>query len=317
MLKRLFKILDKHTFTLLIIPDSGTGTRSVRVSLSRLRSIVVACLLIPLVTVFVAALLPNGFGSLVDPFGLARQNTLLRERVQALDNDLGQLRRRVAESSALEARLRVLSGLSPIDPEMRQMGVGGPQFTAKDHLAEANPAVAQKVDRVARSAEELLREAEFQRYSFLEIVESLEKQREEWASVPAIAPVPTGNVSSGFGRRLDPFTEKHSFHRGMDLSAERGSSIVATADGRVVFAGRDGDYGLTVNIDHGNGLETRYAHVLDLRVRSGQRVRRGQEIARVGSSGRSTAPHVHYEVRQNGRAVNPQSYVLPADEVVD
>ncbi len=314
MFTRLKRLLGKRTFTLMIVPDSGEGIRSIRFGLSRLRWGIMAGIAVP-ITLLAGAFVP-GFPGIGDPQA-ARQNALLRERIRVLDGDLDRLQRRVAEISALESRARLLAGLSPIDPEVRQMGVGGPEFATHDGLAQANPEAAKEVNKVARSGEELLRQAQYQRYSFLEIVESLQKQRESWAKVPSIAPVSSGKLSSCFGERLDPFTEQHSFHRGVDLSAERGTAIFATADGLVEFAGRDGGYGLTVCIDHGNGLETRYAHVLDVMVRRGQRVRRGDEIARVGSSGRSTGSHVHYEVRLNGKAVNPQAYILPADEVVD
>jgi murein DD-endopeptidase MepM/ murein hydrolase activator NlpD len=315
LLKRL---LQKRTFTLLIVPDSGAGIRTVRVTFSRLRSVVIGGATLPaLGLLLILALLPVAGRSLGDPMGKSRQYAMLKERVKSLDSDLDRLKRRQAESTALESRLRVLAGLEPIDPEVSQMGVGGPDFAAQDPLAQLDSEVAGEVSRVSHTADQLLRQAEFQRYSYLEIVESLEKKREEWARVPSIAPVASGEVSSGFGRRLDPFTEQNSFHQGVDMSAERGESIVATAGGRVVFAGRNHGYGLSVSIDHGNGLETMYAHVSEVKVRRGEQVKRGQEIAKVGNTGRSTGSHVHYEVRLNGRAVNPDTYILPLDVVVD
>jgi len=314
LLKRL---LQKRTFTLLIVPDSGAGIRTVRVTFSRLRSVVVGGALLPVLGLFAIALLPDGLRTLVDPLGMTRQYVLLKERVKSLDGDLDRLRRRQAESAALEARLRILAGLGPIDPEISQMGVGGPQFTTHDPLGEVDPEVAEEVNRVSESADELMRQAEFQRYSYLEIVESLEQQRQVWAHVPSISPVSDGRRSSSFGRRIDPFTERPSFHQGVDMTAQRGTSIVATASGRVVFAGKNHGYGLSVCLDHGNGVQTLYAHLLDMKVRNGQQVKRGQEIARLGSTGRSTAPHVHYEVQVNGRAVNPETYILPQDEIVD
>jgi murein DD-endopeptidase MepM/ murein hydrolase activator NlpD len=312
LLKRL---LQKRTFTLLVVPDSGSGIHTIRVTFSRLRALVVGVTLLPVLGLLIIGLLPDR--TLVDPLGMTRQYALLKERVKSLEQDLDRLRRRQAESALLESRLRLLAGLDPIDPEVRQMGVGGPDFNASDPLAVLDPQTAQDVGRVSQSTDELMRQAEFQRYSYLEIVESLEQQKQVWAHVPSISPVIDGRRTSSFGRRLDPFTERPSFHEGVDMTAQRGTSIVATANGRVTFAGKNHGYGISVCIDHGNGLETLYAHLLDVKVRRGQTVKRGEEIARLGSTGRSTAPHVHYEVQLNGRPVNPETYILPEDAVVD
>jgi hypothetical protein len=314
LLKRL---LPQRTFTLLIVPDSGAGIRSIRISLSKLKLPLLSLLLLPTLMFTALLLLPGTLRHWLDPFHLVQENAQLRARVKSLDDDMGRLRRRLVESSALEARVRALAGLTPIDPEVRRMGVGGPDFSSRDPLFHLHPDAAAEVNEVSRNVDQLLSQAELQRFSFLEIVESLEQRREEWAHLPSISPVSAGEVTSGFGRRLDPFTEASSFHRGIDVSAARGTPILGTAAGRVVFAGKNEGYGLTLRIDHGNGIETMYAHVLDLKVRRGDRVVRGQEVARVGTTGRTTAPHVHYEVRVNGRAVNPHTYLLPVGEIVD
>ena len=106
-------------------------------------------------------------------------------------------------------------------------------------------------------------------------------------------------------------------HWGLDFSARRGAPIYATADGRVITAGWHRQFGRVIEINHGNGIVTKYAHNDKLKVKRGQRVERGQIIATVGRSGRATAPHVHYEVRVNGSPVNPWRYILSADAVVD
>jgi murein DD-endopeptidase MepM/ murein hydrolase activator NlpD len=115
----------------------------------------------------------------------------------------------------------------------------------------------------------------------------------------------TARVSSSFGMRVHPILGSHRFHRGVDLSAAWGTPIRASADGRVVYAGWNGGYGRQVMIDHGQGLATIYAHMSRMAAQTGERVHRGEIIGFVGSSGLSTGPHLHYEVLQNGRAVNP------------
>ena len=185
------------------------------------------------------------------------------------------------------------------------------------HTLAVAPDAATLVRGVAGKSDQLLRQAEFQRHSFQEILTSLEAHREKWARIPSVLPVHSGELTSGFGERPDPFTEEDSFHRGLDVSAPLGTPIRATASGRVVFSRASAGYGLTVVIEHRAGLATRYAHVGQLLVTEGERVKRGQYIAYVGSTGRSTAPHVHYEVWVVGEPVNPMAYILPAGEIVD
>lgn len=122
-------------------------------------------------------------------------------------------------------------------------------------------------------------------------------------------------VTSGFGVRRDPFTGGHREHHGVDLAVKPGSPIRASADGRVAFSGRNGGYGNAVIIDHGQGLETLYGHNASNVVREGQMIRRGDVVGYVGSTGRSTGPHVHFEVRKDGVAVNPQKYLALSDKV--
>jgi murein DD-endopeptidase MepM/ murein hydrolase activator NlpD len=129
------------------------------------------------------------------------------------------------------------------------------------------------------------------------------------ASQDVSRPPVDGEVSSGFGLRPDPLEGDERFHSGVDIAAPVGSPIKAVAAGTVVFSGRADGYGNLVAIDHGNGLVTRYAHIQANLVSPGQRVVAGQEIALVGTSGRSTGPHLHFEVRKEGKPVNPQSFL--------
>lgn len=130
------------------------------------------------------------------------------------------------------------------------------------------------------------------------------------ASVPLRKPVlGEPDVSSGFGMRIDPFIRAPAMHTGMDFRGETGDAVRATADGNVTVAGVNGGYGKMVEIDHGNGLTTRYAHLSEIGVKPGQRVRAGQIIGQVGSTGRSTGPHLHYETRLSGDAVDPRRFL--------
>jgi murein DD-endopeptidase MepM/ murein hydrolase activator NlpD len=129
------------------------------------------------------------------------------------------------------------------------------------------------------------------------------------ASTPSVWPV-RGYLSATFGNRIDPFTAQKDFHPGIDISAPMGTKIQAPADGVVVSAGVQGGYGNAVVVDHGNGIVTRYGHMDSFEVKAGQRVRRGDIIGHVGNTGRSTAPHVHYEVWVRDQAQNPIHFIL-------
>jgi murein DD-endopeptidase MepM/ murein hydrolase activator NlpD len=129
------------------------------------------------------------------------------------------------------------------------------------------------------------------------------------AATPSIWPA-HGWLSSIVGSRRDPITGGADYHQGLDISADHGSAVYATADGDVIFAGREGAYGNLITIDHGYGLETRYGHLSRYDVSNGAKVKRGDIIGRVGSTGRATGPHLHYEVRVNGRLLNPLQLLL-------
>ena len=115
--------------------------------------------------------------------------------------------------------------------------------------------------------------------------------------------------ASGFGVRTDPFTNSPAMHTGLDLHGDTGDPVRATADGKVTSAGWSGGYGRVIDIDHGNGMSTRYGHLSAIDVRVGQSIRTGQIIGRIGSTGRSTGPHLHYETRVRGGAVDPQKFL--------
>jgi murein DD-endopeptidase MepM/ murein hydrolase activator NlpD len=302
--------------TIMLVPDTGNGVRTLR--LHRGWALAASIVAVAIVGVITLAIYLGGVG--LDAGGkgqLAEENALLRARLASLEGDVDRLAAHVHEANLLETRMRLLADLDPIDEEVRLMGVGGPDFSSRDPLYGLDGELAQSVTRVRNSTDALLRQSDLQRHSLLQVLESFEQRQDHWAHIPSIRPVDEGRITSGFGRRLDPFTRRRAFHRGLDYAARRGTPIVATADGTVTFAKKNGNFGMTVKIDHGNGIQTLYAHVLDTKVEKGDRVRRGQVIARVGSSGKSTAPHLHYEVHVDKRAVDPRRYVLDGEVVID
>lgn len=223
---------------------------------------------------------------------LIAENNILNQKLSAYAAVVDSFRQFLSFTEQMDNRLRAAVNLPLVPGDVRKMGVGGYH----------SPTVAPEAD-------ELLRRANFARRSLLEIDRSIAEQKEKIRHIPSIWPV-HGWVTSGFGYRQNPFSGKKEFHEGLDIVAPRGTPILATADGRVTFAGWRGGYGRTVEIDHGWGIRTLYAHCNTIRVNVGKQVRRGEVIATVGNSGLTTGNHLHYAVMVNGNWTNPANYIL-------
>ncbi len=166
-----------------------------------------------------------------------------------------------------------------------------------------------RVSALRNEARQLAFRADERLLSLQELVEQLESKHAKLASSPAIWPT-QGWLTSRFGTRISPFTGKRQFHAGIDIAGARGTDVVATANGKVTYAGSKGPLGKTIIIDHGFGIRTHYGHNANLHVKRGQQVARGQRIASLGNTGRSTGPHIHYSVEVKGKAVNPLDYIF-------
>jgi len=174
--------------------------------------------------------------------------------------------------------------------------------------APAKP-LADRVSALHSDSERLAAIAEARERSLVDLLEKLEEKRHRLASTPAIWPT-KGWLTSRFGNRISPFTGARQFHAGIDVAGARGTDVIATARGRVSFAGARGPMGRSLAIDHGYGVRTTYAHNDEIFVKRGQEIERGQVIASLGNSGRSTGPHLHYVVEVKGKAVNPLDYIF-------
>jgi murein DD-endopeptidase MepM/ murein hydrolase activator NlpD len=165
------------------------------------------------------------------------------------------------------------------------------------------------VDWVNRDLSTLGQEISSRERSLRELKAFIEEKASLLAATPTILPV-KGLITAGYGYRKSPFTGQRELHEGLDIAAPYGTPIVATADGIVTFAGPLAAYGNVVFVDHGHGFSTFYGHCSSYRVREGQRVRRGEVLAYVGTTGRTTGPHVHYEVHVSGIISNPMKYTV-------
>lgn len=241
---------------------------------------------------------------------LERENQRLEQQLAEIRLTVEQFEERMAGNLEMEQVFRNLANLDAIPEEVQRLGIGGPPaFSELEDQASPSPLVREARDMLDR-LEELNRKAVFQATNLEQMVSELSESQEELDHIPSISPLRRGWFSSGYGTRTDPFTGKATLHPGVDFASWTGTPVYATAAGRVVKAGRHGTLGNLVEIDHGNGILTRYGHNSKLLVKVGQRVERGDKIAEVGSTGRSTSPHCHYEIHVKGRHANPWRYIL-------
>jgi murein DD-endopeptidase MepM/ murein hydrolase activator NlpD len=237
-----------------------------------------------------------------------RTQEVVQGHLNAMAVKLGELQAQLLQLDGLGERLAQMAGLKPKDlPPPSEPGKaparGGPAPTLSRDLS---------VDEFSALLGQLSRQVE-ERSDQLGVLEALlVSSSVNKKFLPSLAPVDGGWLSSSFGWRIDPFTGQKSFHEGLDFPTETGTPIVAAASGKVIFADVHPQYGKMIEIDHGNGLVTRYAHCSMLLVKEGDLVVRGQKVAAVGSTGRATGPHLHFEVRLNGAPQNPARFLQSA-----
>lgn len=234
---------------------------------------------------------------------LAAGEAAARQRLQAITLKLAELQSRALRLDALGERMAEVAGM---DPE--EFGFGRPPAQGgPEQLPQQPPAL--EFERLFAELDARLDEREQQLRLLSELTRDRRLARE---STLAGYPVAKGWISSDYGYRVDPFNGSRAWHGGVDFAGRAGSSVVAVAAGVVTRAGRDGAYGNSIQIDHGDGLVTRYSHNRKNLVAVGELVKKGQPIATMGSTGRASGPHVHFEVTRDGSSLNPAPYIQRA-----
>jgi len=233
---------------------------------------------------------------------LAQMRDEAQNHLNALAVRMGQMQAQMLRVEALGQHVAQKAKLGGSEFDFDQLPAqGGPADTA-DTEPLSSLDIMKALDELALQIDDRQRQ--------LEVMEQLVSQRElKQAVSPTGRPIGEGWLSSYYGKRTDPFSGRQEMHKGMDFAGKMGSDVLATAAGVVTWAGKRYGYGQLVEINHGNDLVTRYGHAQEILVKVGERVEPGQKIALMGSSGRSTGPHVHYEVLKNGKQVNPTKYV--------
>jgi murein DD-endopeptidase MepM/ murein hydrolase activator NlpD len=307
--------MAKH-YTVLFIDDKGNPVRETRVSKRFIRT--VSCILLTILSVIGTGVyhylqlhdVASDRVTLVSQLNeQAAQVESQRKQIQTFAQDINSLKSSLMSLNDFEKKIRIMANLEHEPDQSSLFAIGG---SLPDDL-DPDISLKQDHDRLMRQMHDHMGQVEqaatVQENSFSTLLESLEGKRNRLAATPSLRPT-VGWISSNFGYRVSPFTGRREFHKGLDIATRKGTKIIAPADGIVTFAGKKWLMGNMVTLDHGYGMLTRYGHIHKILKKKGERVKRGETIALVGNTGRSTGPHLHYEVRLNGVPVNPTKYIL-------
>ena len=298
--------MGNDSYTVIVVPQHSSTVKRYKLSTARLKgvaSIFAAVFIVSAWLVYDYATVKSEVGELKE---LREQNQAQNEQIRSFVGKISEMESQMLKLRQFDAKLRIITNLEKPGSQEQYIGIGGPGEEVAGDYGSRKDMLIQKMHS---DLENMQIEAAVQEESFVELQEFLEDKKSLLASTPSIWPV-RGWITSGFGKRVSPFTGTWKMHDGIDIATRTGMTIVAPADGRVMFAGIESGYGKLLVIDHGYGVVTRFGHNSEIFVRQGDVVKRGTKVAAVGTTGRSTGPHVHYEVRVNGVPVNPKNYIL-------
>jgi len=232
-----------------------------------------------------------------------------RKQIQKFASKINILKSKLLALNEFEKKIRIVANIEKTGEEGSLFGIGG----SKPEDLDSKVQLTEKHNSLVREMHEQVKQLSLastnQKEGFESLLKYLEHRRNLLASTPAIKPA-KGWISSSFGYRISPFTGRREFHKGLDIANRGGTPIIAPADGVVASIGKKGLLGKMITIDHGHGMVTRYGHIQKAMKKQGGAVKRGDTIALMGNSGRTTGPHLHYEVLLNGVQVNPGRYIL-------
>ncbi|MDZ4724495.1 MAG: M23 family metallopeptidase [candidate division Zixibacteria bacterium] len=295
----------KKRLTFIFIPDSNGISRQVSVSAAVLYISIIFFGLVLSAALYFSSAYVNTRVDQAELATLQAENNHLSAKFGEIQEKLSEVDTRFQELVQKEIALRSLFQLPEIDVEERFLGVGGPDDLEKTIISEAAIGAYGSESVVDR----LLRLSSFELERFSEVETKMQDLKSSLDRTPCINPT-RGWFSRGYGMKFDPFTGTRQMHRGVDIAGTIGTYVHAPAGGHIVEVGRVSDLGIFVVIDHGDGLSTRYGHLSASKVKYGQLVHRGDLIGLMGSTGRSTGSHLHYEVWKDGHTVNPADYIL-------
>jgi murein DD-endopeptidase MepM/ murein hydrolase activator NlpD len=336
--------LDR-SYTILLVPDRDAKVKKIRVEHRMLVRSAVAATVVALALVGMASHYFTVVGKVAENGLLRNENLELQNRWREAEQKFAHINDELDRVRRLNSNLRHITQLNdperklaigpvdapPVPGEVVGAAMGGSIATEPSQMGSVGLSASERPTKAARAAaaaearaseapqadgdqllhqlDDLDKKVKAQEQEARALKSYFEDQQALLASAPSIWPV-RGWVTSDFSVRLDPYTGERVMHEGLDVAAANGTPVRAPADGTVVFNGMEGGYGHVLVLDHGYGLKTRYGHLSRIDVKLGEKVKRGQFVAAVGNTGRSTGPHLHYEVRVNGVADNPRKFVL-------
>jgi hypothetical protein len=292
-------------FSIIIVPPDNSRVVNKEIS----QRLLVLCSLF--ISLFVVASLYTAIGFIKSSIdrqrmvGLLNENQVLSAKIGNLESTVSLLKSEMSKIIKKDEDIRLVFDLPALDSDMREVGVGGQILSAPSistHLSERTWLVEEDIEKIRR-------QIELENASFEQLLDMVQAKKDLLDHTPTINPC-DGFMTRGFGMHNDPFTGSYQPHNGIDIAAPRGTPVNATASGMVIGSAYQSGLGNTIIIDHGNGYTTYYGHLSKIKVAVGKRVQRGDVIGLVGSTGYSTGPHLHYEVRNLNRAVDPSKYIV-------
>ena len=312
--------MAKRTYTVLVVPEHSSKVRRLKIPHSMLLKLVIGTIGFVALTGFLLVHYFYILDQANENSALKSENINLKTRVRLVQEEIARLDGHLQRIDQFAGKIR---GMIQVNDPDRSLAMGplleagsenrtqvlyapGERIDYEDELLDSNLALrlaASRLDDVENRVAD-------QEANILQLNEYFAEDKVVLTSIPSLRPTGSRLLTSGFGVRIDPYTNQEVMHKGVDFAAEHGSEIIAPADGVVVFLGNRGNYGKALVLDHGFGLQTHYAHLSHYQVAVGQSVKRGQGIATVGNTGRTTGAHLHYEVRYRGIPQDPMRYLL-------
>ncbi|MCD6162070.1 MAG: M23 family metallopeptidase [candidate division Zixibacteria bacterium] len=297
--------MSRAEFSVIIVPDDTGKVIEKRISKWKVKVLLVALCVFFICSAFFAY---GYIKSDIDQYRLVS----LEDENQYLESELANVREsvelmkgQIANVIRKDDNIRLSFDLPIIDPSIREVGIGGPDFSS----VEFNSPAAKNLSLLEKDINKISRQIDFENVSFDDVYEKIKGKKDVLDHTPSIMPT-NGYITSGMGVRKDPFTGLLTMHKGIDIGARKGTHVYAPADGVILKCGWDKGMGNFIIIDHGYNLKTYYGHLEIIKVRNGQHVNRMDLIGNIGSTGRSTGPHLHYEVRKYGRPINPKDFFV-------
>ncbi len=289
---------EKRHSTIIIVPHAHGKVFKVQLSPLLLKALVVVGVVVAVLAVVSVAASGTFLHQRAVYRAVQAENRQLKRSNQKLAETVSQVQARLTQFEQRTKALAIAAGVADL-------------FSSGDAKATAGVGSGGPLDRLSAAPETLVRRQEQLDQQLAKVERKLSDEALMLSHTPVVAPL-VGVITDGFGPRLDPVTRRPAFHDGLDISVALGTVVTAPADGVVVFANRDAGYGRMIKINHGYGYTTIYGHLERFLVKEGAKVTRGQPIGRVGMSGRTTGPHLHYEVWKDGEKQNPLHYILDA-----